>query len=864
MAQSTAKQPLASSLVAESDASVSEIGAVSLTVLTSESGSLTKTYAPAKGGVRKVGEAAALVNGGARPVVTIGKTAVAALGELRVAIDEMPPNAAIMTGVAKSPLPEGRKAWEIVTAYDRRLNPAAGIISRSNAYFSPVKGPAFFPLDFDVKDYPPEIKAKLEAAGGLEAVMQAVCPALGEAARLVSPSASSHILNPLTGHSTGAAGEHWYFVLTDGRATVELAESIAARLEAAGWVWFRVTAAGTITRKTLIDTAASNPSRIWYEATPVLTGGLTIALEKARKVVPGRALRPDDVPPLTAAEEDARKRHCERSESAVAAQAAEVKAAREAELIEERVARGESPEAAAKAVKSAREGVLTGDHEITFDDGTVATVREMLDNHLAFHRKTCPDPMEPDYGDGRNIGQAQMGHPPQIFSQAHGGTVYRLYRDEAERAKSERGPLPEDFFDVIEDKTPAALQLEALAQDMFGASNAQAETTGRQFLAWRTIDPVTVPRVRFVYGDTYAAGYLTVTYAAPKVGKSLLGLAEAIDAATGRGFLTGRPAAPQSVLYFNAEDDQDVVDARVLAVLQHYGIPQSEIEGRLFAVSGISEDRQLVLVKGENSAIQEDTFKWLADFIGTERVGLSIFDPLQDLSQSPETNETFRALGGRIRRLGHDTASAIGMVHHTRKPSAGVQVTIDDGRGGSALRGVARFNRLLVPMTETEGAQAGVDDHRRFFRVAEAESNLAPPSADRNRWFEKVGVSIGNGAAYPSVKPWTWPEALTGVTSSHAARVRARIAERDAVGNPPRAHSAAEDWAGKIVADVVGIDLTGVSAKAGKARVASLLKAWTDAGFLAIEHRTFGDKAKSAPFIIAGHNVPEIGGDVFE
>ena len=43
----------------------------------------------------------------------------------------------------------------------------------------------------------------------------------------------------------------------------------------------------------------------------------------------------------------------------------------------------------------------------------------------------------------------------------------------------------------------------------------------------------------------------------------MLALAEAIDIATGQGILTGYTREPLRVLYYNAEDDQDVLDARV-------------------------------------------------------------------------------------------------------------------------------------------------------------------------------------------------------------------------------------------------------------------------------------------------------------
>lgn len=381
---------------------------------------------------------------------------------------------------------------------------------------------------------------------------------------------------------------------------------------------------------------------------------------------------------------------------------------------------------------------------------------------------------------------------------------------------------------------------------------AEAAPLAYRFKAWCEIDLAQIPRLRFVYGDTFAAGYLSVTFAAPKTGKSLLALSEAIDAATGRGFLTGQPTAPIKVLYYNAEDDLSVIQSRVAAVLQAWEIPQSEIAGRLFPVSGVAALDPVVLIKGERGDIAEPAFIALADLIKREGIALAIFDPLQDLSQSPETNEVFRALGGRIRTLAADTGAAIGLVHHTRKPSPGIQATLDDGRGGSALRGVARFNRLLVPMTEAEGAQAGVDDFRHFFRIGEAESNLAPPSSDRNRWFEKVGVRIANGENVATIRPWTWPEAFSGITVNDACKVRSAIAARE---TPPRENAQAKDWAGEVIAEVLGLDL---GKKSQKAKVAALLKKWIETGVLSTELLPLGTNRKAVSCVISGPNNPAV------
>ena len=84
--------------------------------------------------------------------------------------------------------------------------------------------------------------------------------------------------------------------------------------------------------------------------------------------------------------------------------------------------------------------------------------------------------------------------------------------------------------------------------------------------------PIAIPSPIFVCSDFYALGYTSLTVAPPKVGKSMLALAEAIDIATGKGILTGYTREPLRVLYYNAEDDHDVLDAWVSALLTHYQI----------------------------------------------------------------------------------------------------------------------------------------------------------------------------------------------------------------------------------------------------------------------------------------------------
>jgi len=369
-----------------------------------------------------------------------------------------------------------------------------------------------------------------------------------------------------------------------------------------------------------------------------------------------------------------------------------------------------------------------------------------------------------------------------------------------------------------------------------------------EFKPWVKKDLSLIPHPQFVYSDFYARGYTSVTLAPPKVGKSMLGLAEAIDMATGRGFLTGVEREPMNVVYYNAEDDQGVIDSRVAAILTHYGIDQGEIENRLFATSGVDLE-SFYLISGQDGVINEALFIAIEKFIEGNAADALIFDPLQDLSRSPETNEVFRLLGQRLRRMASMSKVALGLIHHTRKITPGATPTIDDGRGGSALRGTARFNRLLIGMTEDEGVKAGVENHRHFLRVADMESNLAPPSSDVNRWFQKISVAIPNGHYVGSIEPWAYPDAFDGITKQQAMDCQNAVASREI---PARADPRAADWVGHTIGPILDLD---VSDKGGKARLNIILKRWIKEDVLRQETHRDPRQGREVPVIVVGNNM---------
>lgn len=338
----------------------------------------------------------------------------------------------------------------------------------------------------------------------------------------------------------------------------------------------------------------------------------------------------------------------------------------------------------------------------------------------------------------------------------------------------------------------------------------------------------TVPPTEFVYRDFYARGYTSLTIAAPKIGKSMLSLAEAIDMATG-GRVFGVTVAKRRVAYICAEDDQNALNGRLAATCLKHGINITELTDTLVLQSGIDwPDLFLIDMDKGHHWINEPAFDHLAQSVQDLNLDVVILDPLQDLSHADETNEVFRALGQRLRLFASAYNVSVALVHHTRKVAPGLSPSIDDARGGSALRGTSRFNRVLVGMSEDEGLRAGVDDARYFFRIGDVESNLAPPSSAINQWFQKCGVDLPNGQSVGTLTKWQWPNEFDGITLDMAVKAREELAQMDT--GAARYSTQASGWFGYVVARICNLnfpsDLKSREAKQLKKRVSEILRQW--------------------------------------
>ena len=97
--------------------------------------------------------------------------------------------------------------------------------------------------------------------------------------------------------------------------------------------------------------------------------------------------------------------------------------------------------------------------------------------------------------------------------------------------------------------------------------------------AFVPIDPATLPPRAWLYGRHYQRRTVGVTASPGGSGKTSLVMVEAVAMATIRNLLGEQPPERLRVWYHNGEDSRDELNRRLLAICQHYKIPQEELVG---------------------------------------------------------------------------------------------------------------------------------------------------------------------------------------------------------------------------------------------------------------------------------------------
>ncbi|MGO4438725.1 AAA family ATPase [Rhizobium sp. RAF56] len=366
---------------------------------------------------------------------------------------------------------------------------------------------------------------------------------------------------------------------------------------------------------------------------------------------------------------------------------------------------------------------------------------------------------------------------------------------------------------------------------------------------WKLPDPRSIPPRQWLYGQHYIRKFVSVTISPGGVGKTSLGMGEALCMATGRELFGMKVFQRSRVWLWNGEDPQEELDRRLAAACIHHGIAGREIDGMLFVNSGRTMPLITAKQTKDGAQIAVPVVDALVEEIRSKGIDVMIVDPFvsshavsenDNMAMDAVVKQTWATIADR-------TNCSIDLVHHAKKVG-GQEVTAESARGAVSLIGAARAARVLNPMTADEAGKASVDNRRLHFRETDAKSNLAPPS-DKSMWYRMVGHDLGNATNdMPSdnvgvATLWRWPNATEGLQVSDLLAVQ-RVVH---VGYY-KENVQADNWVGKAVAEALGLDVTDEKAKA---RIKELLKIWVKSGALSKVEKEDSNR-KMKPHIVVG------------
>ena len=356
-------------------------------------------------------------------------------------------------------------------------------------------------------------------------------------------------------------------------------------------------------------------------------------------------------------------------------------------------------------------------------------------------------------------------------------------------------------------------------------------------------NPCDIEPREFLYGTHYQREYASVTIAPTKVGKSSLGIAEALAMTTGKPLLGVKPEGLFRVRIWNGEDPIEELKRRIAAAMQHYGLTREDVGDRLIVDSGRDQPIAIARQLRDGAKVFEPVVSELENAIATQKIDALIVDPfVKSHSVSENDNMAIDVVVREWNRLAGATRIALELVHHSRKMNGASESSIDDARGASALVSAARSARVLARMNKRQSKMLGrTKEYKSLFRFADAANNMAAAIAGEDEtWFEIVSVDLRN-ALFDEAGNMTRKSDKVGVVRSFDMATTGAKAEpgettkeeaclaQMASGDWRRDHRAGDAWAGVLIARVFGFDLDDPE---HKARAKAMITRWIHDGRL--------------------------------
>ncbi len=352
---------------------------------------------------------------------------VADVDEFAALLQTLKPSQALAYGIP--PIDEGpvmtRQAW-------LAAGKPVSAVCRTKECMQWPDGPGVLFLDYDPKE-----GTKTLSREELISTLESICPALAECGFVHWVSSSSNIFRVDTGEQVrGLAGQRLYYLVENAIDIPEAGERLQTHLWANGFGHIKITTAGSLLSRTVVDSTVWQTNRLDFAAGAECVPPL-VQRRGVPFVRPGRLVRLlTDIPKPSDADEQRARRAIEAAKAAAAPEAARVKE----EHINRLAVRTAGDNATPDEVNAAREtvrramdgGVLGPDYLISVIKGQEVAeirVREILENAREYDGADTLDPIEHDYDGGRPVGRLYLtGGPPRLHSFAHGGRTFKLLR----------------------------------------------------------------------------------------------------------------------------------------------------------------------------------------------------------------------------------------------------------------------------------------------------------------------------------------------------------------------------------------------------------------------------------------------------
>ncbi len=175
-------------------------------------------------------------------------------------IENLSPNEALALGV----LPEYERRYTLVTNEKRTVTS----IARTKEFFQFPRGLGWMLLDLDAKDLPDEIIDRVAGRHLFDVILEAV-PELQSVGYILRASSSAGVILPDGTHNP-ATGFHVWVLVQEANHIPDILKTISDILWSRGLGFIKVSKAGNLLERTLIDLAVGSPERLVFESDPIV------------------------------------------------------------------------------------------------------------------------------------------------------------------------------------------------------------------------------------------------------------------------------------------------------------------------------------------------------------------------------------------------------------------------------------------------------------------------------------------------------------------------------------------------------------------------------------------------------------------